>query len=246
MRKVLPISKNAEKIINFNHKTMKKIIILHVFALFAMVGWAQDETQTPTDSVFTLQSAIDYAMEHNYDVQKAELEVIKAKKKVWETTAIGLPQVSAQFDANYMLSVPSTLEQFSNISGIFEPVFGGLYQVGTMSLDEYNAITEMFASDPVSKSDIRWGATLDLTVSQLIFSGSYIVGLQASRTYQSLSKYMEQQSVADLKEMVTNAYAGVLIADESKKVLTEFWNLPIVVLRNWKPCTKKDLLRIPM
>jgi outer membrane protein len=205
---------------------MRKLIVLHMFALFALASWAQDETQQPTDSVFTLQSAIDYAMEHNYDVQKAELEVLKAKKKVWETTAIGLPQVSAQFDANYMLSVPSTLEQFSNINGIFAPVFGALgptdYNgVGLLTDDQLNQINEMFASDPVSKSDIRWGATLDLTVSQLIFSGAYIVGLQASRTYQSLSKYLEQQSVADLKEMVTNAYAGVLIADESKKVLKE-------------------------
>jgi outer membrane protein TolC len=221
MKRGLPISRSEEKIINFNHKTMKKLIVLHMFALFAMAGWAQEATQQPTDSVFTLQSAIDYAMEHNYDVQKAELEVIKAKKKVWETTAIGLPQVSASLDANYMLTVPEALEQFSNIEGIFTPVFYSLNQVGALTDDQYNAILSNMASEPVSTDDIRWGATLDITVSQLIFSGSYIVGLQASKTYQSLSKYLEQQSVADLKEIITNAYAGVLIAEESMTVLEE-------------------------
>lgn len=205
---------------------MRKIIVLHVFALFAMVGWAQEATQKPTDSVFTLQNAIDYAMEHNYNVQKAELEVLKAKKKVWETTAIGLPQVDASFGANYMLTVPEQLKQFSNISALFDPVFGALGPteyggVGVLDEQQLDQISEMFASEPVPTSDIRWGATLDISVSQLIFSGEYIVGLQASKTYQSLSKYLEQQSAVDLKETVTNAYTGVLIAEESKKVLKD-------------------------
>lgn len=202
---------------------MKKLIVLHVFALFATVSWAQVVTQEPTDSVFTLQTAIDYAMEHNYDVQKAELEVLKAQKKVWETTAIGLPQVNASLDANYMLTVPEQLEQFSNISGIFAPVFYGLASPGidVITNEQAAALMDEISGDPVSTDDIRWGATLDISVTQLIFSGSYIVGLQASKTYQSLSKYMEQQSVADLQEMVTNAYSGVLIAEESKKVMQE-------------------------
>lgn len=200
---------------------MRKLIVLHMFALFAVAGWSQEVTQQPTDSVFTLQTAIDYAMEHNYDVQKAELEVLKAKKKVWETTAMGLPQVNATFDANYMLKVPEQLEQFSSIGDFFIPIYDIFYAGGLIDQPTYEGIVNGLSEGSVSTDDIRWGATLDISVSQLIFSGAYIVGLQASKTYQNFSKYMEQQSVVDLKEMVTNAYANVLIAEESKSVLQD-------------------------
>lgn len=200
---------------------MRKFIVLNVFALFALTGLAQEPAQKPTDSVFTLQTAIDYAMEHNYNIQKAELEVIKAKKKVWETTAIGLPQVNASFDANYMLNVPAELEQFSSIGDFFIPIYDIFYSGGLIDVNTYESIVNELSAGSVTTDDIRWGATLDLTVSQLIFSGAYIVGLQASKTYQNLSKYMEQQSSVNLRETLTNAYAGVLIAEESKKVLQE-------------------------
>lgn len=198
---------------------MRRIIVLPLLMLLATVSWSQNDSAEMTDSVFSLQQAIDYALEHNYDLKNDELEILKARKKVWETTAIGLPQVEAKFDANYMLTVPEALEQFSSIGGLFQPVYQLLFEKGVISQQEYEGIMAGISSETVSTDEIRWGATLDVSVSQLIFNGSYIVGLQASKTYQQLSKYMKQQSVAELNATVTNAYAGVLIAKESKKVL---------------------------
>ena len=207
---------------------MRKLIVLPVIMLFSVLGWAQNEASQATDSVMSLQQAIDYALEHNHDVQKAELEVLKAKKKVWETTAIGLPQVSASAAYSYMLTVPDALEQFSILGDMFEPIYQA---IGTNSTALVNAgLLDPNAApqgpsdaggESVSTDDLRTTATLDVSVSQLIFNGSYIVGLQASKTYKMLSKYQKQQSVVDLKEAVTNAYTGVLVARESKAVLDE-------------------------
>ena len=50
-----------------------------------------------------------YAVKHSTATQNARLDVAMAKKKIWETTAAGLPQVSAS--ASYMnnLQIPTTL-----------------------------------------------------------------------------------------------------------------------------------------
>lgn len=200
---------------------MRRLVVIIMLTLLAFIGKAQTELVVVADSVFSLQEAIEYALKNNHDVAKATLEVQKARKKVWETTAIGLPQVSAQFDYSYMLTVPEVLEQFSNLGSMFSSVYYPLNDFGILSDEQLNLILDGMATETSSSDDIRWGATLDLTLSQLIFNGSYIVGLQASKTYQQLSKYMEQQSVADLEEVVVNAYSGVLIAKESRSVLND-------------------------
>ncbi len=214
---------------------MRKLIVLPLFMLLALVGMSQEESSEKADSVMSLQQAIDFAMKHNHDVQKAKLEVIKARKKVWETTSIGLPQVSASAAYSYMLTVPEALEQFASLEDMFGPIYEGigtnnaylqaLAQVVNQDLpaDQQINVPPMEApeagGEATTTDDLRTTATLDITVTQLIFNGSYIVGLQASKTYKKLSKYMEQQTVINLKETVTNAYTGVLIAKESLNVL---------------------------
>jgi len=66
---------------------------------------------------------------------------------------------------------------------------------------------------------LKWGLTLDITASQIIFSGAYLVGLQTSKVFKSLSEIAITKSEYDLKQNVSNAYYLVLIAEENVKVL---------------------------
>ena len=50
-----------------------------------------------------------------------------------------------------------------------------------------------------------------LQVSQLIFSGNYLVGLQASRTYKDISIQMVEKSELDIKAAVSEAYFTVVV-----------------------------------
>ncbi|HEX8546857.1 MAG TPA: TolC family protein, partial [Cytophagaceae bacterium] len=52
------------------------------------------------------------------------------------------------------------------------------------------------------------------TISQLIFSGSYIVGLQAAKAYSELSKKSSKQTKIEIVENVTKAYYMVMIGQE--------------------------------
>ena len=58
-----------------------------------------------------------------------------------------------------------------------------------------------------------------ITASQLIFDGSYIVGLQASKTYKNLSISNQVKTEIELNEGVKQAYFTVLVAEENTAVL---------------------------
>jgi len=50
---------------------------------------------------FTVAEAQKYALENNLDYQNSSLDIKIAKKKVWETTATGLPQLNGEFNFNH-------------------------------------------------------------------------------------------------------------------------------------------------
>ncbi|GAB4250666.1 MAG: TolC family protein [Vicingaceae bacterium] len=170
---------------------MKVINTLLVFAASINLGLSQDSTQT-----FTLEQAQAYALEHNYEYVNKEKDVLIAKRKVWETTAIGLPQVNAQADFKNFLDIPTTVVP----ANAFNPMAPAGELVGLKFGTDYNT-------------------TATLSVSQLVFDGSYIVGLQASKTYRDLSAIQLQKSLVEVKEDVAQAYYTVLLAEENLKIL---------------------------
>jgi len=137
-----------------------------------------------------------YAVKHSTATQNARLDVAMAKKKIWETTATGLPQISA--GASYMnnLQIPTTLIPAEFLDPDAEP---GTF-VGVKFGTQHNA-------------------TLSLTLEQLIFSGSYIVGLQASKIYLRFSQEQLNKSEIDVKESVTSTYYLILLAEDNKRTL---------------------------
>jgi len=66
-----------------------------------------------------------------------------------------------------------------------------------------------------TKNSMNAGATL----SQLLFDGSYLVALQASKTYLKYYQNAKQKTDIEVKEMVVNAYGNVLLAQESIGIL---------------------------
>ena len=58
-----------------------------------------------------------------------------------------------------------------------------------------------------------------MSLSQILFDGSYLVGLKASRTYKELSQRAYTRSRIDAKVNVTKAYYQVLVSNEQIKLL---------------------------
>jgi len=143
---------------------------------------------------FTLEEAQEYALRNNYDIREALLGIEAADKKLWEVTSTGFPQLEASAQYQKLIDIPTQL-----IPG------------------------EIFGGDPGSTIPVRFGkphnATYGLTLTQLIFSGSYLVGLQASRVYLQLSEQNLKRTQLEIKEAVSRTYFSILIGEENRKVL---------------------------
>jgi len=171
---------------------MRKIALL-ITTIIWLGGYAQVDTSKTT---FTLGEAQEYALQNNKQVLNARLDILKSKKKIWETTAIGLPQVNASASSNYNMDLPVTLMP----AQIFNPM-----------APEGEYMEMKFGTDYSTK--------LDLQATQLIFSGEYIVGLKAAKIYKELSENQLDKTEQDLKEQIANTYELILIAKERKQII---------------------------
>ncbi|TRX01314.1 TolC family protein [Flavobacterium gawalongense] len=175
---------------------MKKIISI-TFLIFAIAANAQESNtveKTKQYYAFSLEEAINHALVNNYTAINASRDINAAKKKKWETTAMGLPQINASLDYTNNFELQKSLipaEFFGGNKGEFAEVAFGT----------------------------KHNMTARATLSQLIFDGSYIVALQASKTYLKFYENAKQKTQVETKEMVINAYGNVLLAEEGIAIL---------------------------
>ena len=218
--------------INYQKMNTVKLFIL-VFISICILKLDLHAQTSKRDSVFnlSLKQAQDFASQNSPTMKNANIDMEIAKKKVWETTAIGLPQISGKLSYSYMVTMSSTIEQFSSLSSIGEN-FGTMYGMFgaanaqlnnpyiTHILDSLSSLPSTSSSgSATSTNDLRWGLTLDLTATQIVFSGAYLVGLQTSKVFKSLSSIAATKSALDLKQNVASAYYLVLIAGENVRTL---------------------------
>lgn len=175
--------------------------------------------QVKAQQSFTLDQSLQYAFENNVNVKKAKIDQVIADKKVKETIGIGLPQVDLQGSYNYFLNIPVQLlpgELAGQPAGTYIPVKFGQKQ----------------------------SATGGVTVSQLLFNGSYIVGLESSRAYREMSALATEKTVFSIKEAVMMTYAAVLVTDENIKTLEDNINVSAKILNDTKETYKAGLVEL--
>jgi outer membrane protein TolC len=196
----------------------KNFYLATAFLVLILMGNASAQNDTVVR--LSLSQAQEFALTNNQSILNANLDVEAAKKKVWETTAIGLPQASGTYSASYIIEMPGFYKQF------MEPSIAEAY---TKIPDQYKpADSAQWVNDQLNKAldDMRFSQTLDIQVSQIIFSGSYLVGLQSAKVYKSLSEMNRVKSQQEVLESVKNSYFNVLIARENKSILdTTYQNL---------------------
>lgn len=183
---------------------MKKLPILSLFVAMIFYHGAQAQQ----DSVFTLDECINYAFANQADVKNAALDQQISKNKVNETRAYGLPQIN--FEGNTMYNVQlqpmfmtnETANQFINGGA---PLPAGVDPKGT------TVIPNLF--------QLKASNTATLNASQIIFDGSYFVGLQASKTYSELASKSMTQTKIETTDKITKGFYLVLINEQRMKLL---------------------------
>jgi outer membrane protein TolC len=167
---------------------MKKSLIIYIAVLLSLHIHAQENIS------LSLKEAIDYAVKNSYAAINASRDLDAAKKKKWETTTMGLPQIRANIEYQNWIKQQIALipaEFFGGNEGDFaEVVFG-------------------------TKHNMNATATME----QLIFDGSYLVGLQSAKTYLKISENAQEKTALGIREAVINAYGNVLLSEEGISIL---------------------------
>ena len=171
---------------------MKKLFLIIGIGIISNSFFAQ--TKDSTVLSFSIQQAIDYAMKNQYNVQNAIIDQELAAQKVKEITGLGLPQINASADFKDFLNIPTSL--------IPAAAFGGPPGVFT-----------------AAKFGTQYQTVVGFDASQLLFSGDYIVGLQASKTYAELSLKNMQRTKVETAVAVSKAYYTALINEQRTKLL---------------------------
>ena len=165
-----------------------------VLPLFAVSSaWGQVKS-------LTARQAVEYAMQNNPTIKNAVIETEISKAKVMETTAAGLPQISGS----------ATLLHYPEVQRF---------------VLENSPGTPFYTNQLPADAPIAFGLQLANSVSgtvnatQLIFNGSYLVGLQASKTYQQFSAKQLKQAKITLAEQVMKTYYAVVVMKEKSQLL---------------------------
>ena len=159
---------------------IKPLLLLSFIAFLVLTSKAQEEP-----SSFTLVEAQQYAMKNSYALKNTNLDIEKTRKKVWDTITIGLPQVSGSANYRNFLNLPVSL--------IPAEFFGG---------DPGTYISVKFGQD--------YNSDFGLQVSQMIFDGSYIVGVGSSKIYLNLALQANEKAEIDIRDAVAQSYYMVL------------------------------------
>jgi outer membrane protein len=152
------------------------------------------QTDTAVTHNFNLDECINYAYSHQTSMLNAALDQKIAVAKVKETIGIGLPQINGSADLKDFLKVPTSL--------IPAQFFGG-------KPGEYQSV----------QFGVKYNSSFGLTANQLIFNGSYLVGLQASKTYKELSQRAYSRSKIETNVAVTKAFYMVLVNGKQIELL---------------------------
>lgn len=164
-------------------------LILMMLALMTVLGVKAQEPLS-----LTLKQAQKMAIDSSYATRDARYNTAKREKEVKEILAIGLPQINGKAEYQNFLDIPTSLvpgEDFGGEPGVLVPLQFGV---------EHNL-------------------NVGISATQLLFDGTYLVGLEASKVYVRFTEHQTLRTEMDVRVSVAEAYHTVLLAEANLEIL---------------------------
>ncbi|NVK85972.1 MAG: TolC family protein [Cytophagia bacterium] len=137
---------------------------------------------------FSLEEAIKYALEYNENVKIARVNTSDANSQVGETRADGLPQINANFGYTNNTQIPVNIVP----ANTFDP-------------------TAPDGATTAIRFGVQHQSSLGVSASQMLWDGSFFIGLKAARMLREKVLVDEQKAEQDVREQVMKAYYMVLV-----------------------------------
>jgi len=199
--------------------------------LLTLIGFVQSsfdvsaqQAQPPVNSqIFSLQQAIQFALQNQPSIKNAQLQNEIATARIGQIRSAGLPQINAGIDVGNNVVLQKTLID----PNTFGPQLEITPQPLRVSAEEINQnrdvlITPDFDTTRSTRTlppqtlafGLKYSGSAAITASQLLFDGSYLIGLKAAQVYTNLAQKQYQQTEIEVIDQVTKAYYSVLVSYE--------------------------------
>jgi len=178
---------------------MKRFLLLIALAVPAVLHGQQSGSATST---MTLDECIQYALENSINIKNAAIDEQIADARVKETRGIGLPQIDASVGLLHNQKLPRFFAEY------VQP------QPGEESFFDLSGVPGIEYGDVVAMQNffqLKSSGNATVSINQILFNGSYLVGLKAANAYRELSIRSTRQSKEQIVQQVTKAYYAVLI-----------------------------------
>ena len=167
--------------------------ILQSITLLTLIGLAS-ETIAQSQQLSLIQ-AQDFALKNAFQLKSAQYDKTSADYTSDELLGIGLPQLNGSVQYQNFINLPTSI-----IPGDF---FGAPGQ------------------DVKVQFGVPHQMTVGLTASQLLFDGTWLVGLEASKAYAELQRKYIQKSEVEIRAKTADAYSAVLTTQANLIVLRD-------------------------
>ena len=179
-------------------------------ALTAMLllGGANAKAQEGAELRLSLKAAQEYAVEHNYTLRNATLEVRKAEYTRWQTIASMLPQVKAGFDYQNMCGYKMVMGGGGGYSSMIPDtiLIGGVaVPISLPSGGEGEGGGTVIPMNP--------SGTFSITAS-VAFTGAQIVGMVLNRIAGEMVDISHQQTEQSTRSQVRSVYVSILVMED--------------------------------
>ena len=105
-------------------------------------------------------------------------------------------------------------------SRLRETIAQGLPQVSaTVDYNNFFGSTASLGAFPGMMIEFNPTSNLSVSVGQLIFSGSYIVGIQTAKLFREVTETSLEKTELEIRAQVTQAYQLALVSQEYRKIL---------------------------
>ena len=181
---------------------MKRVYTLLVAVCISALAVAQQQQTQQQQQTFTLDQCIEYALTNAIPAQNARLEQQVASARVKEVVGMGLPQIN----------IASTVAHNPQLARFFmaynpdSPFAGSGPPPPGVNAGDVIAMRNFF--------QLQSSGDANAMVNQLIFNGSYIVGLQATSAFKTVAEKNALRTNEEIIQGVMKAYYAVLINTE--------------------------------
>jgi Outer membrane protein len=176
---------------------MKQLSILIMLTLISTAVQAQQQTSEPTS--FTLQQAIDYGLNENFNVKNSNLQSELTSAQKGEVRASLLPQISANADLTHSFNVQQNVTE--NGAGL------------------RNDPTIPQGTPIAFQLGLKNTFTPNLSASQVLFDQSFFSAQGAAKANEDIAEKTITKTRIDVTVNITKAYYGVLVNEKQLQAI---------------------------